>query len=341
MNIRRTSAAAASAAALVALAACGDDNGNGNGNGNGAEDDVEVGDEGDFVTDLTFATGDTAGTYYPLGGELAEIFEANTEATVNYVESEGSADNLGQLYNEEAQLGLSQNDTAALAVDGELDDLEGVQLDNFGWIANLYPEAMHIIVRADSGIESIEDLEGERIAVGDAGSGTRIISDAILEAHGIEDGDYEAEITEFGTSTEMLADEQIDATMFVVGTPVAGLTQLAGSTDVELLSVEDDMAEEIAGGGDYEVYDIDSDAYEFLEEDVTTISVFAALMASTTQVSEELAYDLTEAIFEHSEEITLDVGESVDVEEALNGIGSTPLHPGAEAYFEEQGVDLP
>lgn len=341
MNIRRTAAAMTAVAAMTALAACGGDE-NGDANGDEEEDvEVEVGSEEDFVTDLTFVTGGTAGTYYPLGGELAEIIQGNTDASVTYVESGGSADNLGQIYQEQAQLGLSQNDTAALAVNGELPDLEGEQLDNFGWITNLYPEAMHIIVRADSGIESIEDLEGETIAVGDAGSGTRVISDAILDAHGIGPDDYTAEVTDFGSSTDMLADNQINATMFVVGVPVAGLTQLAGTTDVELLSIDDAMAEEISEGGDYEAYSIDADSYDFLDEDVTTISVFAALLASTTQISEELGYEITAAVLENAETITLEVGENVSLDEALNGIGSIPLHPGAEQYFEEQGIDLP
>lgn len=335
MKIRRTSAALTAIAAMTALAACG------NGNNGDADGDVQTGDEEDFVTDLTFGTGDTAGTYYPLGGELSDIFEENTDASVNYVESDGSGDNLGQIFQEEAQLGLTQNDTAALATQGELPELDDVALDNFGWLANLYPEAMHIIVRADSGIESVEDLEGQNIAVGDAGSGTRIISDAILEAHGIEEDDYNAEITEFGTSTDMLADGQIDATMFVVGVPVAELNQLAGNTDVELISLEEDMAEEVAEEGDYEAYEIDAEAYGFLDEDVTTISVFAALVASTTQVSEDLAYDITASIFDHSDEVTLDVGESIELDEALVGIGDIPLHPGAERYFEEQDIDLP
>lgn len=337
MSMSRIPAAFAAIAALTALTACGND---AEENGE-TEGDVQVGDEDSFVTDLTFVTGGTAGTYYPLGGELSSIIEENTDATVTYVESGGSADNLGQIYREDAQLALSQNDTAASAFAGTLPDLEDVELDNFGWISNLYPEAMHIIVRSDSGIESIEDLEGRTVAVGDAGSGTRVISDAILSAHGIEEGDYSAEVTDFGSSTDMLADNQIDATMFVVGVPVAGLTSLANSTDVELLSVEADIAEEISGGGDFEVYDISAESYDFLEEDVTTISVFAALVASTTQISEELGYEITAAVLENADSVTLEVGENISLEEALNGVGDIPLHPGAERYFEEQGVDLP
>lgn len=334
MRIRSTAAAATAAAAMLALSACGGDDGESGGDGGSGD--------GDFVTDLTFGTGGTSGTYYPLGGELTDIFSSSIDdISVNYVESGASAENLGQIYQEEWQLGMTQNDTANLAVNGELEGLEGEQIDNVGWIANLYPEAAHLIVREDAGIESVEDLEGATVAVGDAGSGTRAISDAILSAYGLEEGDYTPEVTDFGTSTEMLADGQIDATIFVVGTPVAGLTQLAASTDVELLPVEDEQAETISEDSGAEAYTISSDKYDFLEEDVQTVSVFASLVASTSQVSEDVAYEMTKAIFENSDDITLEVGDSITQDEALVGIGDVPLHPGAERYYDEQGVELP
>lgn len=339
MNIRRTAAAMTAVAAMTALAACGgDDNGDDNGTDEDADGDVEVGSEDDFITDLEFATGGTAGTYYPLGGELADIFSENTDASVNYVESGGSGENLGRIFQEQSQLALTQNDTAAQAYNGDLDDLDGQEINNFGWIANLYPEAMHIVVREGDGIESIEDLDGATIAVGDVGSGTRAISDAILDYYEI---DYTPEETDFGASTEMLADGQIDATMFVVGVPVAGLTQIAATTDVALLSLDEADAEDMADDAFYEAYSISADSYDFLDEDVTTLSVFAALISSTTQVSEDLAYDITAALFDNSDSVTLDVGENIDLEEALYGIGDIPLHPGAERYFDEQGIDLP
>lgn len=334
MRIRHTATATAATAALLALSACG--NGDGDGGGNG--------DDGDYTEDLTFATGGTGGAYYPLGGELSAIFESETDASVNYVESGGSVENLGQILQGDAQLGMTQNDTAADAINGDLDisedgeDEEFISVDNLGWIANLYPEAMHIVVTEDSGIESVEDLDGQTIAVGDVGSGTRAISDAILEHYDI---DYTAEETEFGDSTEMLADGQIDASMFVVGVPVASLTQLAETTDVNLLSIEEGEAEEIAEGGFYEAYTIESDAYGFLEEDVTTLSVFAALVASTDEVSEDLAYDITAALFDNIDQITVDQGASIDIEEAFNGLGDIPLHPGAERYFEENDIEVP
>ncbi len=203
------------------------------------------------------------------------------------------------------------------------------------------PKTHTLMVRKDSPYHSIEDLKGKKIAVGDAGSGTRAISDAILDAAGIGESDYTPEITDFGASTDMLADKQIDATIFVVGTPVAGLTQLAATTDVKLLGLDDDTTKTIEEGSGAESYDIPADAYDFLDEDVPTVSVFASLVASTDQVSEDTAYNLTKALFEHTDDITLDVGKLITKDSAMLGVGDVPLHPGAQKYFEEEGIELP
>jgi len=336
MKSRRIVTGITAVVAMTALAACGGD-ADTNGNGGGDEQAEE-----NFTSELIFATGGTAGVYYPFGGELATIYENEIEdISVNYVESGGSAENVGQIYQEEWQIGFSDNGTTNLAVNGELPGLEGENLDNLGWIGNLYPEALHIVVREDSDYDSVADLEGATIAVGDAGSGTRITSDKVLESYGLEEGDYETEVTDFGSSTEMLADGQIDATMFVVGTPVAGLTQISAQTDVKLLSLDDDVAQEVEGSGSETVYDIPTDAYDFLEEDVQTVAVFAAIIASTTQVSEDVGYEITKATFENADDITVEAAQFIDIEEALLGIGDIPLHPGAERYFEEEGIELP
>ena len=323
-------------AAMLALAACGG-GAESEADANGGEAAQDAG-----MSDLILATGGTAGVYYPFGGELATLYESEIEGlSVNYVESGGSAENVGKIFQEEWQIGFSDNGTAELAVRGELPGLEGQELDNLGWIGNLYPEALHVIVRADSDYESIADLEGANIAVGDAGSGTRITSDKVLEAYGLTEDDYEPEVTDFGSSTEMLADDQIDATMFVVGTPVAGLTQLSATTDVRLLPIDDDVASEVEASGSETAYDIPADVYDFLEEDVQTVAVFASLIASTTQVSEDTGYEITKATFENADSITVEASQFVDIDEALLGIGDIPLHPGAARYFEEVGLDLP
>lgn len=324
---RRTIVAMAPLSALGLLAACSSNSG-----GNAA------GGEGEFVTDLTFGTGGTGGLYYPLGGELSAIYESNIEGvTVDYTDSGASVENIGKIFQGEWQLGISQSDTANNAANGAA-DFEGAQVTNIGWIAALYPEAAHIVTLADSGITTVEDLKGKRIAVGDVGSGTRNVSDAILAAAGIGEGDYEIFEQDFSSSLTLLRDGNIDASIFVVGTPTGSLGDLAATNDVALVSMDKAQADQIASETLYDTYEISPDAYSFLTEPVTTLSVAAAILASTTQISEDLGYEITKATFEHAGEITLAQGELISHDYALFGQGDVPLHPGAEKYYKEQGL---
>ncbi|MDV3297231.1 MAG: TAXI family TRAP transporter solute-binding subunit [Brachybacterium paraconglomeratum] len=238
MRMRRRSFAALGASILGAgvLAACGDDGGSGGGEGGAPAE----GGEGDFVTDLTFGTGGTAGVYYPLGGEYASIYQDNIEGiTVNYTDSGASVENIGMIFQQEWQLGIAQSDTANAAVTGSA-DFEGAQVDNLGWIAALYPEAAHMVTLTEAGFTSVADLKGKRIAVGDVGSGTRAVSDAILAAYGIAEGDYEPFEQDFSSSLDLLRDGNIDASIFVVGTPTGSLGDLSATNDDTLPPLDED-----------------------------------------------------------------------------------------------------
>ncbi|MDN6400005.1 MAG: TRAP transporter substrate-binding protein, partial [Brachybacterium sp.] len=97
-------------------------------------------------------------------------------------------------------------------------------------------------------------------------------------------------------------------------------------------------AEQVAGESLFEVYTIKPDAYDFLEEEVVTLSVAAALIASMDQVSPEIGYEITKATFEQAESITLPQGGLINHDFALTGQGDVPMHPGAQKYYEEEGL---
>ncbi|GAA2004851.1 TAXI family TRAP transporter solute-binding subunit [Brevibacterium samyangense] len=318
-------AAIASAAAL-ALSACSS---GGEGSGGAA-----------FTDELTFATGGTGGVYYPLGNEYANIFNDNIEGlTVNAVESDGSVDNLGRIAKGEAQLGFTQNNTAIEAVSGtgQFEEL-GATMENIGWIGKLYPEAAQVITLEASGFESVADLKGKRIAVGAPGSGTRAVAEAILGAYDINEGDYEAYEEGFSDARTLMQDGNIDASIEILGVPAAALSELSANADVKVLPLDQAVADEIAETTDFEPYTIAGGTYEFAEEDILTVSVFASVVASTTQVSPERGYEITKALYENADQISLAQGKLITVDEALLGQGDVPLHPGAEQYFQEQGL---
>jgi len=88
----------------------------------------------------------------------------------------------------------------------------------------------------------------------------------------------------------------------------------------------------------YKAFEIPADTYEWLDAPVNTVSAYAVLVGSLTQVSEELGYEITKALFENAAEITHEQGKSITKENALRGSDGLPFHPGAEKYFKEAGI---
>ncbi|CAN5774053.1 TAXI family TRAP transporter solute-binding subunit [soil metagenome] len=316
------------------LTACGapSDSGSGGDGGGG-------GNEENFQSSLQLGTGSTGGVYFPLGQELANIWEDNVEAEgfgVNAVETGASVDNLASISQGQLQVGIAQNNTGVQAVNGE-GEFDGAAVDNVGFMGQLYPEAIQVITLESTGIESIEDLEGKRVAVGPPGGATREAADLVLGAYGIED--YQATQEGFDDAKAKLQDGNIDASIEVLGVPGSSVQQLEASTgEAVLLPISDEAISNIEETSGYESYEIPASAYDFLDGPVQTVSAFACMFGSTNQVSEDLGYKLTKSMYENADQFTLPQKEFITVEDALTGRGELPLHPGAERYFEEEGV---
>ena len=195
----------------------------------------------DFRTDLQMGTGSTGGTYFPLGQEMATVMQNNVEAegfNVSAVASGASLENLGNIASGEFQLGMTVHIPALDAYNGANEFEEGGAITNFGFMGHIYPEVMQVVTTADTGITSIAELEGKRIAIGPPGSGTQAAAKLILEAYGIEDGDYEAFEEGFGDAAGRLQDGQLDASFGLLGLPAGNITELASQRDVVILPVE-------------------------------------------------------------------------------------------------------
>lgn len=327
MTKRKFQRAGALCAALLiplSLAACGGDG---------------DGDDGDYTSNLTMGTGSTGGVYYPLGQEYATLFVDNIDEEgldVSAVETGASVENLAKIERGELQMGISQTNTAfdAVAGEGEFDD---AAVDNVGFMGKLYPEAAQVITLESTGIDSIEDLKGKRVAIGPPGGGTRQAAEAILDAYGIDD--YKPLEEGFDDARTKLQDGNVDASIEILGVPASGLEELQATTkEVKLVPIEGDELDDIVDNTQFDEYELTPDHYDFLDEPVSTISVFAAMYGSTEQISEDLGYELTRVMYENSDDLTLAQADLIDLDEATLGLGDVPLHPGSKKYFEEEGV---
>lgn len=329
-TIRRTALTLAATTALVLTAACGDDGGGGGGDG---------GD--DFLTDLQMGTGSTGGTYYPLGGEMATVMARHADVdglNVTALETGASLENLTKIGNGELQLGMTINGTAVDALEGNA-PFDDNAIENFGYITQIYPEVLHIVTLEGSGVESVEDLAEKRVAIGPPGGASNVLAQQVLAAHGIEQGDYQAFAEDFSIATDRMQNGQIDANFGILGSPAASVDQIQATTgEVKYLDISDDAMQTLLDETFYEEYTLPADTYSWLEDDVTTLTARAILVASTTQVSEDVGYELTKALLENGSEITHDQGRFMTAEEALEGRLDLPLHPGAQRYYDEIGM---
>ncbi|SET76123.1 TAXI family TRAP transporter solute-binding subunit [Natrinema hispanicum] len=310
---RRQFVTAAGAVGLTALAGCsGSDSGGGN--------------------TLSWHAGGTGGTYYPLSNNFKTIVEDNTDYSLQVQSTGASLENVGSLNREDADFALIQNDVAYFAVNGTgPEDLQGNPMENIRGVATLYPETIHVITQADSGIETIQDLDGATINTGDAGSGTQVNALQILETAGIEEGDFTEQNTDFDTATDQIRDGDIDAAFVVGGWPVGSVENLATSAGISLVEISGETRENVMNDAEWFAEDsIPADTYNGISEAVETVSM-QAMIATHDGVDEAVVEAVTTAIFDNADAID-QKSEFITVDSAQDGM-PIDLHPGAAAYF--------
>ncbi|SDI25264.1 TAXI family TRAP transporter solute-binding subunit [Alteribacillus bidgolensis] len=327
------------------LAACGGGDEGGENDGEAGGDSGDNGGEEeaageDAMTELQLGTGSTGGTYYPLGQEIANVLNDNVDIEgfdVSSVSSDASVDNLAQISRGDMQLGMTVHLTALQALEGE-GDFDGTVIDNFGFMGHIYPEVMQVVTTEDTGVTSIEELEGKSVNLGPPGSATNSAAKLILEAHGLEEGDYDAYEEGFGDAAGRLQDGNLHANFGLLGLPAGNVTELSTQRDVVILPIEGEALDYIEENSDYGQLDIEADVYDFLDEPVSTVTAYAVLVGSTDQVDEETAYEITKQLYENADSISHEQGQFMTMENIMNGSDGMPLHPGSERYFEEEGL---
>ncbi|WP_449354957.1 TAXI family TRAP transporter solute-binding subunit [Virgibacillus natechei] len=325
---------------ILLLAACG------SAQDEGAEDNGDGESSGGGGVDLTLGTGGTSGTYYPLGVAMAQQIFADVEGVsgASAVSTGASVANAQEMGEGNYQLALIQNDIAYYAVNGEtLDDFEGSTVDNMAGMTSLYPEDVQLVTTKDSDIESIEDLEGKNVAVGDQGSGAEANASQVLEAAGITYDDITAEFLGFGDASQGMQNGTIDAAFIVAGAPTSAIQELGANQDIRVISLEDELIESLTS--EYSYYTertISADEYGDYgqEEDITTVAVMAILVIDS-EIPEDTAYNMTKALFENQPELEAAHARGADMtlETATEGM-SIDLHPGVAKYYEEEGISV-
>ncbi|SDL25074.1 hypothetical protein SAMN05192555_103189 [Franzmannia pantelleriensis] len=291
---------------------------------------------------LSIATGGTGGVYYPIGGGFAEMINDHIEGADATAEVTGaSVENMGLIMRGDADLALALADTVYQAYNGT-GDFEERQIENIRALASVYPNAVQLVTLADSDIESLADLEGKRVSVGAPGSGTELNARALIESNGMSYDDFNPQRLNFNETADAIRDGDIDAGFWSVGPPTSSILNLAATRDIRLIGFSD---EEIANAQESEPvfapYELAAGMYDGMDEAVQTIGIPNVLVVNS-DMDEELAYQLTKLLFEHTDELIAvhPAANDTTIEFTMEST-PVPLHPGAIRYFEEVEADIP
>ena len=284
---------------------------------------------------LNIGTGGTAGTYYPIGGAIAEVLNKEIPGMSASAQSTGaSVANINMLGDGEIDLATVQNDIAYYAAHGT-EMFKDKKVDGLQGIASLYPETCQFVTLKSSGIKSLAELKGKRVAVGAVGSGVEANVRQILAAYGVTYNDIDAQYLSFAEGASALKDGNVDVAVLTAGYPTASVQDIASQNPVRLLPVEEKIADDLIA--EYPFYTktvIPAGTYAGFDEEVSSVAVMAMLVAGPT-VNADLGYSVTKAIFGNLDRLQAAhaVGKQITKDTAKAGM-SLPMNAGAERYFD-------
>ena len=293
---------------------------------------------------LSIATGGTGGVYYPMGGGLAAVLSKYIPGMSATAEvTGGSVDNLNLIGTGKPYVGFVMADAAKDAQVGE-GKFTGKKIE-LRTLLVLYPNLMHVVSVESTGIKSMGDLKGKRVSTGSPGSATEVMAFRELEAAGLDkDKDVKRERLSVAESVNAVKDRKIDAFFWVGGLPTAAVTDLANSPGMKIAMI-DNATESVAMNKKYgDLYFptvIPKATYSGMTKD-NKVSAVANILVVNANMSDEEAYKIVQAIFDHKIDLVRTHQEYMNVNLENQKTKSTPVafHPGALKYFKEHNVKL-
>jgi TRAP transporter TAXI family solute receptor len=194
----------------------------------------ELGTLGERVNSNTIAivSGNVNATYLSIAYDLSAVLDNGDEFRVLPVIGKGGGQNIKDVrFLKGVDLGITQSSILnAYRKSGEI----GAFDDKIVYLAKLFDEEVHVMVRADSGISMIDQLAGRKVNFGEVGSGTQLTARDIFAK-------LEIQVQEVNTgqadALEEVKSGKIAATILIAGKPAASTGQLKTADGFRMLPV--------------------------------------------------------------------------------------------------------
>ena len=306
-----------------------------------ASADISV-DPADYV----MGTGSTGGTYFALGGAMANAINnrlSDYKLSITAQSTGASVENINLMHAGEMDFGIAMNNVAANAYEGTGAFADTGKIEDVKAIGVVYNEVYQIVANASTNAKNVEDLKGLKIAIGPAGSGTLGLSQKVFAAAGLDpDKDIQPQSDSFGDAATKMQDGHIDAACNVLAVPASSIVEMTTSMKLAYVNISDEILAEIQKEAPYFTRKvIPAGTYPDQEEDCNTITCKAVLYCRA-DLPDDVVYLITKAFYETGEEVAAAhaTGKEIQLEGCLDGV-TTPIHPGTKRYFEEQGIEVP
>ncbi|HIM46651.1 MAG TPA: TAXI family TRAP transporter solute-binding subunit [Alphaproteobacteria bacterium] len=290
--------------------------------------------------DILIGGGSVTGVYYQVALNVCNLLNKHAGDKYNCVgrPALGSVFNIRAVKRTLLDFGVAQSDRNFEAFRGR-GDWEGKPMEDLRSVFSMHPETVLLVTRADTGINSVSDLKGKTVNIGNPGSGQRGNAEDVLRLYGIDkDNDIDAQGLQQQEASRALVDQKIDAFFYTVGNPSAAIEEPANSTQIKIISINDAAIYGFVDERPYYVMTvIPAGTYKGVDEDVETYAVTATVVTSAS-ASEEMVYDTVKTVFENLDELkaTHAAFRVLEPKAMLKGL-TAPLHKGAEKYYKERG----
>ncbi|MBT0959341.1 TAXI family TRAP transporter solute-binding subunit [Alphaproteobacteria bacterium KMM 3653] len=294
-------------------------------------------------TFITIGTGGVTGVYYPTGGAICRLVNKGRKehgVRCSVESTGGSVYNTRTIREGELDFGVVQSDVQSAAMEGVRAFDGDEPYEGLRAVFSVHPEPLHVMVRADSGIDSVEAMKGKRVNIGNPGSGTRVLADVLMDAAGVSPDDF-ALAAELKSSEQSaaLCDGKIDAAIWAAGLPNGSTMEATSTCDIKLLDLTTSGTDKVlAANKAYAAATIPGGLYPGNEEDIASWGPKATFVTDA-KASDEVVYVLVKAIFENFDDFKKlhpAFGRLTEEQMVKDGLAA-PLHPGAAKYYAERG----
>ena len=291
--------------------------------------------EPELKGDLTFSSGVRTGVYHTYGQLLEQALAQDMPGMrVELETSEGSQQNLELVAAGQADFTVATADAVSKY---RLDGKPGA--DGLRGCARLYDDYVQLVVPAASPVQSARDLRGKRVAIGQDGSGVRLISERLLTAAKLNP---KRDITPVAIGIDTMPAEleagRIDAFFWSGGLPTSAVRKLSERFEIRLVQLGD-LVEQLQAGGSparyYRAAVMPQDAYAYARNTsaVATVAV-PNLLVTREDTSPELTEQFTRTVILSRDRIGRQVhaAQLVDLRTAIY-TDPLDLHEGARRYY--------